>query len=179
MFTLTKENVKQYHMDVDGKIHIIVDGWTSSEFYLFLGITIQYVHNGHIEAFILKSTRLLEGHTSEYLAEMLAACLQDYGIAKKSTSLDIRQCIQQPNPLQGPEAALQAAEEEEACVSANGSQDDDVDEWEEDPGHTAAEKANVDAIDKLPQLYKLHIDAAQEDIAKLNSKHCVSDSSIL
>ncbi|KIJ26802.1 hypothetical protein M422DRAFT_136577, partial [Sphaerobolus stellatus SS14] len=83
MFTLTKENVKQYLMDVNGKIHIVVDGWTSPQVYSFLGITIQYVRDGHIEAFILEFIRLLEGHTGEYLAEMLAACLQDYGIAEK------------------------------------------------------------------------------------------------
>ncbi|KIJ42005.1 hypothetical protein M422DRAFT_171622, partial [Sphaerobolus stellatus SS14] len=80
MFTLTKENVKWYFVDTDGKIHIVIDGWTSPQVFSSIGITIQYACDGHIEVFILEFIGLHEGHTGEYLAEMLAACLKDYAI---------------------------------------------------------------------------------------------------
>ncbi|KIJ42622.1 hypothetical protein M422DRAFT_147370, partial [Sphaerobolus stellatus SS14] len=87
IFTTTKAHVKQYLIDMDGKVHVVVDGWTAPQVISFLGITVQFVKNGQIRSFILDFIRLLEGHTGEYLAEKLAECLNDYGLSNKVIAL--------------------------------------------------------------------------------------------
>ncbi|KIJ39995.1 hypothetical protein M422DRAFT_174391 [Sphaerobolus stellatus SS14] len=57
IFTTMKAHVKQYLIDMDGKVHVVVDGWTAPQVISFLGITVQFVKNGQIRSFILNFIR--------------------------------------------------------------------------------------------------------------------------
>jgi hypothetical protein len=35
------------------KLHLCVDGWTSPQVIAFLGVTVHWIHNGHIQSVIL------------------------------------------------------------------------------------------------------------------------------
>ncbi|KIJ31139.1 hypothetical protein M422DRAFT_186331, partial [Sphaerobolus stellatus SS14] len=60
------------------KLHVVVDRWTSPQVISWLGIMIHFL--------TLQHYRLHKGHTGQYLAKMLASCLEGYGVAPKVCS---------------------------------------------------------------------------------------------
>ncbi|KAK7693998.1 hypothetical protein QCA50_003574 [Cerrena zonata] len=53
IFKIAKVHVAKYLQEHTGRLHICIDGWTSPNVISFLGITVQRVVNGRMEAFVL------------------------------------------------------------------------------------------------------------------------------
>ncbi|KAL1937892.1 hypothetical protein VTO73DRAFT_12785 [Trametes versicolor] len=81
--TDSKDRVIIYFKNVNGRIHICIDGWTSPNVLAFLGITAHWHENGKIKHIILDFVRLTKAHTGKYLAEKVMECLEEFGIAEK------------------------------------------------------------------------------------------------
>ncbi|OJT11245.1 hypothetical protein TRAPUB_12245 [Trametes pubescens] len=69
--------------NINGRIHICIDGWTSPNVLAFLGITAHWHENGKIRHIILDFVRLTKAHTGKYLAEKVMGCLEEFGIEEK------------------------------------------------------------------------------------------------
>ena len=88
-----------------GKLHLCIDGWTSPHVIAFLGATVHWVHEGHMQSLILDfikcilliypafefllykyGDRVTKAHTGQYLATCIAEMLHDFGIDEKVSS---------------------------------------------------------------------------------------------
>jgi len=92
MFEILKESVKRYlvvsfpdlsavlialteplsiiKQDIDGKVHVSVDGWTAPQVISFMGITIQFFKAGQLHSFILDFFRYVgDSFTSQALVD--------------------------------------------------------------------------------------------------------------
>ncbi|KAF8579582.1 hypothetical protein K439DRAFT_1359273, partial [Ramaria rubella] len=66
----------------DGKIHLVMDGWTAPLHFSYLGIVIVWYAQGRINHTILEFVRLTEKHMGKYLAQVTADCLKRFGVSK-------------------------------------------------------------------------------------------------
>ena len=91
-----------------GKLHLCIDGWTSPHVIAFLGATVHWVHEGHMQSLILDfikcvfllypafqflpygpykyDDRVTKAHMGQYLAACIAETLHDFGIDEKMRS---------------------------------------------------------------------------------------------
>lgn len=53
IFALTRKQVRVILQEYPGHLHICLDGWTSLNVYLFLGVTVHRVISGDLKTFIL------------------------------------------------------------------------------------------------------------------------------
>lgn len=104
LFLLSRNTVGQRLQAYPGKLHLIVDGWTSPQVISFLGSCIAMISDGKLAVIILDFIKyvsvfcilslLLQGsysrasraHTGVYLAGRIAQCLHEYGIEDRVSS---------------------------------------------------------------------------------------------
>ncbi|KAG2015978.1 hypothetical protein CC2G_009195 [Coprinopsis cinerea AmutBmut pab1-1] len=60
----TKDHIiKFFEHNVEGSIHIGVDGWTSPNIFAFLGVTVHYISEGLLKMLTLDFVKLIQGST--------------------------------------------------------------------------------------------------------------------
>ncbi|KAF5337795.1 hypothetical protein D9758_016284 [Tetrapyrgos nigripes] len=76
----SRENIKQMFDELEGKVSISLDAWTSSNGYAFIAIIAHYVTNkGKLEELLIDFRELSGAHSGDNMAEVVWETLAQYG----------------------------------------------------------------------------------------------------
>ncbi|KAF5315255.1 hypothetical protein D9619_006958 [Psilocybe cf. subviscida] len=80
-------HVKNYFLNIDGPVHLVLDGWTSPLIFAYLGLVIIWYADGNIHRTILEFIRLKSNHDGRYLAKVVADCLERFQLGNRLFSI--------------------------------------------------------------------------------------------
>ncbi|EEB88967.1 hypothetical protein MPER_12997, partial [Moniliophthora perniciosa FA553] len=84
IFTVSHQNLKKLLASHQGRFNLGFDGWTAPNWLEFLGVQVTFVHNADLLLITLDLVELT-GHDGETMANLIAQCLEDFGILDRST----------------------------------------------------------------------------------------------
>ncbi|KAJ3500635.1 hypothetical protein NLJ89_g9707 [Agrocybe chaxingu] len=148
-------HVLTYFKDRNAPIHLVLDGWTSPLIASYLGLVVVWYQDGSIHRAILEFIRLTQRHDGQYLADVVASCLNHYSL---SDMIFISFFFKKPKAKKNAPVASRAAQQRfqhQGAVDSDESEDEavieeegDGDEGSDDDG---IDQAEADALIKVAE----------------------------